>query len=104
MITKPKLLLITGIAITIVAFGLGVWAATITAPTSIKIIQCMREREEPKSNIYRARYTRPFRRMCFTVSIRSYCRTCTWYKQLVILGWYNNSDNSYNIDHTQLVS
>ena len=45
MITKPKLLVITGIAITIVAFGLGVWAATITAPTSIKIIQCMREKD-----------------------------------------------------------
>ena len=45
MITKPKLLFITGIAITIVAFGLGVWAATITAPTSIKIIQCMREKD-----------------------------------------------------------
>jgi hypothetical protein len=45
MITKPKLLLIAGIAITIVAFGLGVGAATITAPTSIKIIQCMREND-----------------------------------------------------------
>src|SRR5688572_31150218 len=45
MITKPKLLLITGIAITAVSLGLGAWAATITAPTSIKIIQCMREKD-----------------------------------------------------------
>jgi hypothetical protein len=27
-----------------VSLGLGAWAATITAPTSIKIIQCMREK------------------------------------------------------------
>jgi hypothetical protein len=59
-ITKPKLLLIIGIAIAGVSLGLGAWAATITAPTSIKIIQCMREREEPKSNIYRARRRKPF--------------------------------------------
>ena len=43
-ITKPKLLLIIGIAIAGVSLGLGAWAATITTPTSIKIIQCMREK------------------------------------------------------------
>jgi hypothetical protein len=49
------------------------------SPTSIKIIQCMRKREGRKSNIYRARYTRPVQRMCFAVVfIRSYrCSTCT---------------------------
>jgi hypothetical protein len=40
-ITKPKLLLIIGIAIAGVSLGLDTWAATITAPTGIKIIQCM---------------------------------------------------------------
>ncbi|HKG40928.1 MAG TPA: hypothetical protein VKA98_02215 [Nitrososphaeraceae archaeon] len=44
-ITKPKLLLIIGIAIAAVSLGLGAWAATITTPTSIKIIQCMREKD-----------------------------------------------------------
>ena len=44
-ITKPKLLLIIGIAIAGVSLGLGAWAATITTPTSIKIIQCMREKD-----------------------------------------------------------
>jgi hypothetical protein len=43
-ITKPKLLLIIGIVIAGVSLGLGAWAATITAPTSTKIIQCMREK------------------------------------------------------------
>ena len=28
-----------------VSLGLGAWAATITTPTSIKIIQCMREKD-----------------------------------------------------------
>jgi heterodisulfide reductase subunit A-like polyferredoxin len=59
-ITKPKLLLIIGIAIAGVSLGLGAWAATITTPTSIKIIQCMGERERPKSNIYRTRCRKPF--------------------------------------------
>ena len=63
----------------------------------------MHEREGPKSNIYRARCRRPFRRMCFAVSIRSYCSTCTWYKQFVILGWYHNSSSSYRLDSTWLV-
>ena len=44
MIAKPKLLLIIGIAITIVSFGLGIWAATITAPTIANIIECMNEK------------------------------------------------------------
>ena len=46
MITKPKLLLIIGIAITIVSFGLGVWAATITAPTIANIIEYMNEKNQ----------------------------------------------------------
>ena len=41
MITKPKLLLIMGIIITAVSLGLGIWAATIAAPTTVKIIECM---------------------------------------------------------------
>jgi hypothetical protein len=41
MITKPKLLLIIGIIITAVSLGLGIWAATIAAPTTVKIIECM---------------------------------------------------------------
>ena len=72
MITKPKLLLITGIAITIVAFGLGVWAATITAPTSIKIIQCMREKNPNQT---------------FTGLDAD-------------LVWYHNSSSSYRMDST----
>jgi hypothetical protein len=45
MIAKRKLLLIIGISITGVSLGLGVWAATITAPTIIKIIDCMGEKD-----------------------------------------------------------
>src|SRR5918996_1602653 len=41
MITKPKLLLIIGIIITAVSLGLGIWAATISAPTTVKIIECL---------------------------------------------------------------
>ena len=41
MITKPKLLLIIGIIITAVSLGLGIWAATIAAPTTVKIIECL---------------------------------------------------------------
>jgi hypothetical protein len=43
---KSKLLLIIGIAITVVSFGLGVWAVTIMAPTSVKIIECIREKNQ----------------------------------------------------------
>ena len=46
MIAKPKLLLIIGIAITIVSFGLGIWAATITAPTIANIIECMNDKNQ----------------------------------------------------------
>ena len=42
MRTKSKLLLLAGIAITAISLVLGVWVATITVPTSMKIIECMR--------------------------------------------------------------
>ena len=41
MIAKPKGLLIIGIVITAVSLGLGIWAAIISAPTTVKIIECM---------------------------------------------------------------
>ena len=45
MIAKRKLLLIIGIAITGVSLGLGIWAATITAPTTVKIIECLSKKD-----------------------------------------------------------
>jgi hypothetical protein len=45
IIAKQKLLLIIGIAITGVSLGLGVWAATMTAPTTVKIIECLSKKD-----------------------------------------------------------
>jgi type IV secretory pathway TrbD component len=45
MIAKRKLLLLIGIAITGVSLGVGVWAATMTAPTTVKIIECLSKKD-----------------------------------------------------------
>ena len=45
MIAKQKLLLIIGIAITGISLGLGVWAATMTTPTTVKIIECLSKKD-----------------------------------------------------------
>ena len=45
MIAKRKLILITGIAITAISVGLGIWAAILAAPTTVKIIECLSKKD-----------------------------------------------------------
>jgi hypothetical protein len=45
IITKRKLLLIIGIAITAISVGLGIWAAILAAPTTVKIIECLSKKD-----------------------------------------------------------